>query len=141
MVQGDALMIQHASPPEAVKVRSFNLDSQATGCNTACLPSTATPAVEAQQTPSVQAPFRLAMTQLLAMPSRHRSQALAASNVASVPHPENADHNSANSAGAFSPSLATPDVYGNMQAELLGHVLKQVKWSGREAIALSAVCR
>ena len=34
-----------------------------------------------------------------------------------------------------------PDVFGNLQGELLGHVLQQISWSSREAIALSSVCR
>ena len=33
------------------------------------------------------------------------------------------------------------DQWANMQPELLGNVLQQVNWSGREAIALTAVCR
>lgn len=37
--------------------------------------------------------------------------------------------------------LLPSDQWAHMQPELLGSILQQVKWTGREAIALTAVCR
>ena len=40
---------------------------------------------------------------------------------------------------AQSPGLV--DIWGSMQSELLGNVLRQMQWTSREAIALTGVCR
>ncbi len=40
---------------------------------------------------------------------------------------------------AQSPCLI--DIWGSMQSELLGNVLRQMQWTSREAIALTGVCR
>ncbi len=47
----------------------------------------------------------------------------------------------AQQAGADAQYAALADVWGGMQSELLGNVLRQVRWTSREAIALSGVCR
>ena len=138
MVQGDALIVQQVSPS--------TVSSQPPSQGTLAEPPTCTPVANASAIqPEHQASSNglhhvgsgdSKYRNLLTTPSRRKPPALPATTAVSA---STATGEVSSLSQAEGP--AQVDVFGTLQGELLGHILKQVSWTGREAITLSAVCR
>lgn len=139
MVQGDALIVQQALPS--------TVSSQPPSQSTLAEQPTCTPVANASASqpehqassnglPHIDSGDSKHRNLLLATPSRRKPPSLPATTAAST---STAAEELSSIPRAEAPAQA--DVFGTLQGELLGHILKQVSWTGKEAITLSAVCR
>ena len=132
MVQGDALIVQQPAISSQQKTAEQNTST----LSSVSLKTSTETSGRSSSSQSGTVTDTKQKGVLLATPSRRKPAMLPASR-----------HSDAQTALArldgstHQDEVPPPDVFGNLQGELLGHVLQQISWSSREAIALSSVCR